>query len=69
MKKLIFLMLIWYAIGVHGFIHWWTTDHDFTNEEVTLAMVIGLTGPFAHVIGSTIHGEPVTPYTIIIPTR
>ena len=66
MKKIILFVLVWYVIGVHGFIHWYTSDHAFTNKQVPLAIAAGLTGPFVHALGWSIHSKT---NTIIIPKR
>ena len=67
MKKIkIIFILIWYAIGVHGFIHWWTLDSNFTNKQIPLAIAAGMTGPVVHGIGWVIHGDPTN---VLIPKK
>lgn len=50
------LGIIWYAIGVSGFVYWWTKDYDLTLDEAMLALFVGLMGPFTWILGATIHG-------------
>lgn len=51
------ILVLWYTTGVIGFVFWWTTDYDFTSEQLGMAFGCGLTGPFAWVIGWGIHGN------------
>lgn len=54
---LIVACVIWYISGVASFIYFWTTDHDFTSNEVGLALCIGILGPIAIMVGREIHGK------------
>ena len=52
---LIFGLVLWYLVGVAGFIYWWTRELDFTMEEVHLAILTGFLGPLTWVLGLGIH--------------
>ena len=54
-----FLCIVWYLIGVGGFVFWWTQDWDFTVNELFLMIVVGGLGPLTWFIGFLIHGEGV----------
>ena len=47
----------WYLTGVSGFLYWYTSEYDFTSEEVLLAVTVGIIGPISWVAGWLIHGE------------
>lgn len=51
------VIVIWYLIGVGSFVFWWTRDEDLTTNDVGMALLAGLIGPFAFVVGWTIHGN------------
>jgi len=38
------LVLVWYAIGVLGFIYWWTKDSDLTINEIPIVFLMGFLG-------------------------
>lgn len=46
----------WYLTGVSGFLFWYTSEYDFTSEDVLLAVAVGLIGPISWVAGWLIHG-------------
>jgi len=51
----------WMASGCASCIYWWTKDYDFTNEEVPLAVICSLAGPFSFAIGWCFHGDHRVP--------
>ena len=55
----ILILIIWLSIGATGFIYWWTTEHDFTTNEILLMILCGFVGPFAWVIGYSVHGGSI----------
>jgi hypothetical protein len=61
MLLLYLIAFVWYAFGVASFIFWWTREFDLTTEEIGTCLYAGLLGPIAWILGSTIHGETVTP--------
>ncbi len=51
------IMIIWYIIGVAGFIYWWRTEHDLELVDLPIVAIVGFTGPFAWASGYTIHSK------------
>lgn len=64
--KILVFALCWYIIGLHGFVYWWTVDHDFTSSEIPVVIVAGSLGPIAHVFGYAIHGKPLLVNTNVL---
>jgi len=62
---IILCVIAWYVIGVLGFIYWWTTDFDYTLEELGLSLAMGLGGPLIWIIGFSIHKKS----SVIIKSR
>ena len=60
--------LVWWVIGVAGFVFWWTSQFDFTVGETGFAAFVGLSGPFAWIIGYVIHG-PDQASSIVVKRR
>lgn len=55
---IIFLIFLWWCIGVASFIYWWTKDQDFTlGIQVLLAAAVGFMGPLAFLIGFFVHND------------
>lgn len=54
-------ILLWYFIGAASFIYWWTKSYDFSlfGEEAACCLVTAFGGPFAFIVGWTIHGKPI----------
>ncbi len=50
------LGIVWYALGIWGFVWWWTRTHDFTSNDIMLMLWIGLLGPGSWLMGLGIHG-------------
>lgn len=49
---LIVLMLAaWYAVGVAGFVFWWTRVHDLKGPDLAFGLFIGLLGLFTWLFG------------------
>jgi hypothetical protein len=61
----ILLLLVWWVLGVIGFLYWWTSTDDFTTKELPWMLVFGLYGPFTFIIGYNIHGKKSGPKVII----
>lgn len=57
---IVFSLIMWYVIGVVGFLFWWTIENDFTTDDVPVAAAAGLIGPFAWFVGFNIHGKQST---------
>ena len=51
------IIITWYVIGVVSFIYWWTEDYDFSHNELPLAVITGVLGPIAFLMGWTMHGK------------
>lgn len=50
-------LILWYLIGFASFIYWWTRDFPFTVVEMPVAILAGLGGPFAFIVGYFIHRD------------
>lgn len=61
MDILIYL-IIWYVLGVLGFIHWWTYDYPFYYNDLLLAAFVGIIGPLSFIWGYCIHGRRGKPF-------
>ena len=48
--------IVWYVLGWLGFIYWWTSEHDYTQDELFISFIIALFGPPTLIIGFFIHG-------------
>jgi hypothetical protein len=49
---IIFLLTIfWLTIGISGFLYWWKKDNEFKDEDVNLATIVSIVGPFTWIIG------------------
>jgi len=68
MSLKLILLLLWYVSGLVSFIYWWTKDYNFKLEEAPLAIVIGLIGPVAFVIGAIVNSNH-RPSIVIIKKR
>jgi len=55
--NIIMLIIIWFAIGVWGFVYWWTKDFDLTTKCIPIMFLTGCCGIFSWFVGWTIHGE------------
>jgi hypothetical protein len=49
------IAIAWYAIGVAGFIYWWTSEHDLDGTMAAFSLFVGLMGPCAWGLGFLIH--------------
>lgn len=54
---LILIILTWLLSGIISFIYWWTRDYDYKSSEIFTSLFAGLLGPFAFILGYTIHGK------------
>jgi hypothetical protein len=50
-------ILLWWAVGVAGFVFWWTNEHDLEIGDLTLGVIAGVMGPLTWPIGWCIHGD------------
>ena len=53
---ILLIIVLWFSIGVGSFIYFWTKDHDFTLEELYIAIMCGFIGVFTIFGGLMIHG-------------
>lgn len=54
---ILLIVLVWYTVGVGGFIFWYTSEYDFLATDILLACIAGFTGPVAWLLGWSIHGK------------
>ena len=59
---------VWWACGSASFVYWWTTKWDFTTDEIGVAVVSGLIGPFNYLVEQNQFG-PKTPPVVLLPCR
>jgi hypothetical protein len=64
---IILTCVLWWLIGVAGFIFWWTKDDDLYFNTLLLGFFVGLSGPLTWLIGFFIHAS--TSKIIIIKRR
>lgn len=50
-------LIVWYLIGIAGFIYWCTKDYEITWSDVPTMLMAGCTGPVAWFYGWQIHGK------------
>lgn len=50
-------ILAWYFVGMAGFVYWWTTEFDFTSDQILVMLTVGIMGPFSWLVGMDIHSE------------
>jgi len=54
----IMFWIIWYMLGVAGFIYWWTKDNCLSLLTLLVALTaFGLAGPITWPMGWLIHGD------------
>lgn len=51
------IVCVWFIIGSIGFVYWWTTEYNFTKDQIPLCFGAGIMGPFSWILGYFIHGE------------
>lgn len=66
---MIILGIVWYAIGVWGFVYWWTKDFDLGMVEVLIMLLAGCVGILSWLIGLGIHGDKTKNKVIIMHRR
>lgn len=55
---IVLLIFLWWIVGAGSFIYWWTKYLDFTvGEELVVAVIAGVFGPLAFLIGWMVHGD------------
>ena len=52
-----FVFIVWWGLGVTGFVYWWTKEYDLTLTECFGAFFCGVLGPIAWIVGKGIHGK------------
>lgn len=52
----IILAVAWYVVGCTSFVCWWTGSCNLRSSHIPLMLFVGLCGPFAWLMGLTIHG-------------
>lgn len=63
-------LVIYYVLGISGFVYWWTKDHDLELfPDFFLMLFIGTSGPLTWLIGKSIHGTPLKWPTIILKKK
>lgn len=62
-------LVLWYCIGVAGFVFWFTKDHDIGIFEAVVGLFAGIMGPFAWPFGYWIHGDRSKPIVLIKKRR
>lgn len=57
----ILLLLVWYVIGVAGFLYWYTSRNDFISDLslITIAILSGVLGVFNWIIGYVVSHRKV----------
>ena len=60
-------IVIYYAIGVYGFIYWWTMEFDLNHEDLLLTALAGMLGPLTWLVGWAVHAK--TPDKTIIKRK
>ena len=54
---IIILIVLWWSIGLAGFIFWWTKDFDLTASDLSIGFIAGFLGILAWLIGAMLHGN------------
>lgn len=54
---ILLLTIAWLITGYKSFVYWWTKDHDYTTDDIPIAIVASFIGPIAYFMGMAIHGE------------
>lgn len=50
-------IIAWLISGYKSFVYWWTSEFDFTNEDIFPALCTSIFGPFSYILGYFIHME------------
>ena len=53
----IVLVVIWYIVGVTGFLYWGTKYHKLSKADLLFSLVVGVSGPLAWIMGYKIHNK------------
>lgn len=51
------VFIVWYLIGILGFIYWWCKDYDLTKDEIYLLLLSGFIGIYSWKVGYDIKKE------------
>lgn len=51
------LVISWLVSGAICFIYWWTTEFDYTINQIPLTILLSISGPLAFFFGSFIHND------------
>lgn len=57
METLIKIFIVWYFIGVAGFVFWFSKEHKFNLKSFKFMLYAGFYGVFAWIVGYLIHGK------------
>jgi len=58
--EMLFYVFIWLAIGLWGFIYWWTTEYDLELTHLIFGFIVAFMGPGAWILGWIVHSEKNT---------
>lgn len=54
---IVILATLWCLVGTAGFVYWWTAEYDLTVATTFFAVLLGILGPLAWIVGWGIHGD------------
>lgn len=70
MPALIMLIaVVWIALGLSGFLFWWTREYDFTTKDIGFAVLMSFLGPIGWLAGWDIHGKHNDEPKVIIRSK
>jgi len=67
--EMLFYIFIWLAIGLWGFIYWWTTEYDLELSNLFIGIIISTIGPGAWVLGWIVHSKNKNKKIVIMEKR
>jgi len=47
--------IVWWLIGLRGFIFWWTKDDDLSALDLTIGIFSSVIGPLTWIFGAFVH--------------
>lgn len=54
---IIALLLLWYVVGIAGYVYWWTSEFNLDLGDALFGLVIGALGIFTWPIGWAVHSK------------
>ncbi len=63
------VVILWYLIGLGGFVYWWTTEFDLKLSTIPILLFAGLVGPLTWFYGFVIHGHVRVKPLVLIRRR